>query len=74
MTGVEFIIKELELEYNSFPLLRAEDCIKAQEIEYDLLKKVWDKAIDVGWNLGNEQGESHISNISFEEFINNLKL
>jgi len=32
-TAVEWLIEELEKEYNSFPLLRAEDCIKAIEME-----------------------------------------
>ncbi len=32
-TAVDWLIEELEKEYNSFPLLRAEDCIKAIEME-----------------------------------------
>jgi hypothetical protein len=32
-TAVEWLIKQLELEYNSFPLLNAEACIEAKEME-----------------------------------------
>ena len=32
-TAVNWLIEQLEKEYNSFPLLRAEDCIKAIEME-----------------------------------------
>jgi len=33
MTAVEWLVKQLESEYNSFPLLNAEACIEAKEME-----------------------------------------
>jgi hypothetical protein len=43
-TAVEWLIKQLESEYNSFPLLNAEACIKAQEMEKEQLKQLmWDR-------------------------------
>jgi len=39
-TAVEWLIEELEKEYNSFPLLRAEDCIKAIEMEKEQELKI----------------------------------
>jgi hypothetical protein len=42
-TAVEWLIKQLELEYNSFPLLNAEACIEAKEMEKEQLKQLmWD--------------------------------
>jgi hypothetical protein len=32
-TAVNWLIEQLEKEYNSFPLLNAESCIKAQQME-----------------------------------------
>lgn len=36
-TAVEWLINQLEKEYNSFPLLNAESCIEALEMERDQL-------------------------------------
>lgn len=68
--GVSFLVNELEKEYNSFPLLRAEDCLKAQEIEYKLLKQVFEMAIDIGWEIGSECGDSNISNLDLDDVLN----
>jgi hypothetical protein len=40
-TAVEWLIEQLEKEYNSFPLLRAEDCIKAIEMEKKQIMSAW---------------------------------
>jgi hypothetical protein len=72
MTGVSFLVNELEKEYNSFPLLRVDDCIKAQEIEYNLLKQVFEIAVDIGYELGSECGDSNISNLNLDDVLNIL--
>ena len=38
-TAVDWLIDKLEREYNSFPLLNSEACIKAQEMEKEQLEK-----------------------------------
>lgn len=46
-TAVEWLIKQLELEYNSFPLLNAEACIEAKEMEK--------KQLNVAYQKGKEE-------------------
>ena len=48
-TAVDWLINKLEREYNSFPWLNSEACIKAQEMEKEQLKK----AIEFGYQLRN---------------------
>ena len=43
-TAVNWLIDKLEREYNSFPWLNSEACIKAQEMEKEQLEK----SIEVG--------------------------
>ena len=40
-TAVDWLIDKLEKEYNSFPLLNAEDCIEAQAMEKEQIKDAW---------------------------------
>ncbi len=49
MTAVEWLINQLEREYNSFPLLNFEECIIAKEMENIQLQK----AIEYGYQLRN---------------------
>ena len=49
-TAVEWLIKQLELEYNSFPLLNAEACIKAKEMEKDQILDAWKEGYDLAIN------------------------
>jgi hypothetical protein len=60
-TAVEWLIKQLELEYNSFPLLNAEACIKAKEMEKDQICEAY--AIGGSPLLGPwEFGEEYYNN------------
>ena len=49
MTAVEWLINQLEREYNSFPWLNSEACITAKEMENIQLQK----AIEYGYQLRN---------------------
>ena len=40
-TAVQWLIDKLEKEYNSFPLLNAEACIKAEAMEKEQIKDAW---------------------------------
>ena len=61
-TAVEWLIEELEKEYNSFPLLRAEDCIKAIEMEkqrmIDLVQQLKDYTRESNNVLGFDEREA----------------
>ena len=52
MTAVEWLINQLEREYNSFPLLNFEACIIAKEMEKQQLEKAYQK----GWEDATTQG------------------
>jgi hypothetical protein len=45
-TAVEWLIEQLEREYNSFPLLNADACIKALEMEKEQMLDFGDFIID----------------------------
>ena len=44
-TAVNWLIEQLEKEYNSFPLLNAESCIKAQQMEKEQMIELWNIAV-----------------------------
>ena len=50
-TAVNWLIEQLEKEYNSFPLLNAESCIKAQQMEKEQELKIkiicWKEALQL---------------------------
>ena len=49
MTAIEWLINQLEREYNSFPWINSEACIIAKEMENIQLQK----AIEYGYQLRN---------------------
>jgi hypothetical protein len=67
-TAVEWLIEQLEKEYNSFPLLRAEDCIKAIEMEKDNVCDAWDDGYDKGMRDRIEKISNPVGNA--EQYYN----
>jgi hypothetical protein len=68
-TAIGWLIKQLELEYNSFPLLNAEACIKAQEMEKEQIFDTWDNGFDNGNYYGKYNENCEIN--SGEQYYNN---
>ena len=66
MTAIEWLINQLEREYNSFPLLNSEECIIAQEMENIQLQK----AIEYGYQLRNNNKPINSGIDWVEEFKN----
>ena len=46
-TAVEWLINQLEKEYNSFPLLNSEACIQALEMEKEQIHASIDKQVNI---------------------------
>jgi hypothetical protein len=64
-TAVDWIIKQLESEYNSFPLLNAEVCIKAQEMEKQQIIKAAASAYeDMFGTDGTEYGQKYYDKLT----------
>jgi hypothetical protein len=40
-TAVQWLIEQLEKEYNSFPLLNSEACIQALDMEKEQIRDAW---------------------------------
>jgi hypothetical protein len=67
-TAVNWLIEQLEKEYNSFPLLRAEDCIKAIEMEKEQIVNAFEIGYDNGACVQEGNAIYHGSNYYKETF------
>jgi hypothetical protein len=67
-TAVNWLIEQLEKEYNSFPLLNAESCIKAQQMEKEQICDAWDDGYDKGMRDRIEKISNPVGNA--EQYYN----
>ena len=67
-TAVDWIIKQLESEYNSFPLLNAEACIKAQEMaKQQIIKAAASAYEDMFGTDGTEYGQRYYDKLTQDD-------
>jgi hypothetical protein len=67
-TAVDWLIKQLESEYNSFPLLNAEACIKAQEMaKQQIIKAAASAYEDMFGTDGTEYGQRYYDKLTQDD-------
>jgi len=64
-TAVEWLINQLEKEYNSFPLLNAEACIEALEMEKEQHNVTWKES-----RIVKVVDTYHEKETSFDDYYN----